>query len=170
MPGGRPLRFTEELRGKYLTLLSAGVGRRESARRVGMSPRQVAAHRQADEEFRADCEEAEASANEPVVHALYEAASRGEPWAVKLWLTNRDSGNWRERVEVDQKVSGTVNLEAPGIADVLALGQVLEARRLELGAGNAEVSEPGVLDADSWEAEAPNAEVGPEAAEDGGKP
>lgn len=152
MPGGRPVKFTPELQRDYLTLLSAGHGRRESAGLVGMSHRQVAAWRQSDEAFRKECEEAEAEANEPVVGALYAAAKRGEPWAVKLWLTNRDSGNWQERVQVDQTVTGTLNIEAPTVADILGLAGVLEERRLEIG--------PGAVDAESWEdSDAGSAEV-----------
>lgn len=147
---GKPgaTKFTEEARVAYLALLTVGTGRRDAARQVGVSPRQVAAVRQTDEEFRLLCEDAEAEANEPVVLALHRAAKAGEAWAVKLWLTNRDAGNWRDKVDVDQHVSGTVNLEAPGVADILELGKALDARRadLELGTGSAEV-----IDAESWE-------------------
>lgn len=143
-----PTKFTEEARVAYLALLSAGVGRRDAARQVGVSPRQVAAVRQTDEGFRELCEDAEADANEPVVLALHRAAKNGEQWAVKLWLTNRDAGNWRDKVDVDQHVSGTVNLETPGLADIIKLGKELDARRadLELGTGSEEV-----IDVESWE-------------------
>lgn len=144
---GTASKFTEDVRVAYLALLAAGVGRRDAARQVGLTPRHVAAVRQADEEFRLACEDAEAEANEPVVLALHRAAKAGEAWAVKLWLTNRDAGNWRDKVDVDQTVRGSVTLEAPGLAEIAALGAALDARRLELEPGSAEV-----LDVESWEA------------------
>lgn len=134
---GRPPKFDEEKRSQYVALLAAGIGRHEAARQLDVSPRTVAFWRAGVDEFREACEEAESVASEPVERALYEAAKRGEPWAVKMWLTNRTKGRWHDEQKVAVEVSGEVKVE-PGqqMAQILELSDRLRARRLELEAGD----------------------------------
>lgn len=133
---GRPVTFDAEKRAAYVALLRVGLGKLAAARECGVSNRTVLDWRKGDADFRAACEEAEDEANEPVERALYEAAGRGEPWAVKLWLTNRAGGRWQEKAQVE--ISGRVEsvIEAgPLLADVSRFAAELASRRAALEVG-----------------------------------
>lgn len=151
-----PVKFDEEARRRYLEALRLGHGRHWSARHVGVSPRTVARYVAADRAFAEECGTAEEEAAEPVEAKLYEQATAGEPWAVKLWLERRLSARWgapAQRVEVEH--GGTVRHEVeagPGLARVAALeAQLLERR--------AALEEAGVIDVESEEVWPENADT-----------
>lgn len=143
-----PNKFGPEVRERYLDLLRAGHGRLSACRAVGIHPDTMRRFSRHSEEFRAAVADAEEEAAEPVEAKLYEAATAGEPWAVKEWLSKRATARWGDpahRVQVD--VSGTVEhrLEVgPGTAAgavaaarVAALVAELEERRDALAAAGA---------------------------------
>jgi hypothetical protein len=111
----------------FLKAISQGVLRFEAARRANTTVANVKRHLKADPEFAAAFDDAQLEASEPVENVLYDAAKRGEPWAVTKWLAARDKERWAEPTKsVEVKHSGTVQLE-PGQTALSAVGALIEA-------------------------------------------
>lgn len=134
MPG-----FGESEKRSYVALVRAGSGLVRSARRLGVSPATVRAARKSDAVFDADVRDAQAEAAEPIEDVLYEAAQRGEPWAVQMWLKGALRERWSDKLEVAVEHSGTVEIEAGTRLEGIARLQSELARRAS------------ALEARSWE-------------------
>lgn len=151
-----PIKFTRELKDRYLLLLRQGHGRYESARLVGISSGTVLRHVKADGVFRAATAAAELEAIEPIERKLYESARDGEPWAVKMVLERRDPDRWKDtsRATVQVQHSGTVahvHLEGPPLSRIESLRQELEQRRHQLEAPDTELTALDIPESDTEE-------------------
>jgi AcrR family transcriptional regulator len=124
--------FTHELKTQYCHLIASGKLRYDAAKRTGVSLATVKRHYETDAVFRDAVDDAQDQANEPVENALYEAAVRGEPWAVKEWLSKRDRARWGEDKTLTVTHQGALTLNEGGVLpSVQALVERLQARQLE---------------------------------------
>lgn len=130
----RAHRFDDVARDRFLTLVRAGARLGVAASQVGFNMDTVRRARKADPLFDALVLEAEEDAAEPVEQALYDAAVKGEPWAVKLWLANRsqrykrgEDGRGEQGPQVVVDLSGMV-VAGKGGEMIPELERRLEAR------------------------------------------
>jgi hypothetical protein len=123
----------------YVALIRRGGGLMKAARDLKISYAAVKAARRADPEFDTAVVEALEEAAEPIELVLYEAASRGEPWAVQMWLKARmkDRGYGEQPVKAELTVSGGVEIEAGArLAGIRALELRLAERQRALESGD----------------------------------
>lgn len=134
VPAGKT--FGDVEKKAYVALVRSGGGLSRSAKKLGWTMRTVDVARKADPEFAEDVRMALEEASEPVEDVLYEAALRGEPWAVQMWLKGRLRERWSDKIEVGVEVSGTVEIEAgKRLEGIARLQEVLAQRAAELGPG-----------------------------------
>jgi hypothetical protein len=132
MPAGKA--FGAREKELYIKLVLSGRGILSAAKTLGFSGRTVSAARKADPEFDQDIRDALDTAAEPVEEVLLEAAQRGEPWAVQMFLRGRLRERWSEKVDVSVQHGGQVEIEAGARLEGIArLQAALAARSLELG-------------------------------------
>lgn len=135
-----PVKFDDAARAVFLTVVRAGGTRSEAAIAVGISTSTV---RQAikmglDEHgqplpgtFAEDLKEVELACVEKIEHKLYEAAEKGEPWAVQMWLKGKAKDTWADKpgplVQVNNlTVAGT---PAERLDTIARLGGELDRRK-----------------------------------------
>lgn len=82
---------------RYLGELRTGEGRSRAARAVGLDPRQVGVILSERQDLVEEVETAEQEMTDRVEAVLAEAALKGEPWAVVLWLKKRAAPRWGDR-------------------------------------------------------------------------
>lgn len=87
-------KFNPLSRDRYLGCLRAGMRRGEAARAAGVSRQTIYHAQQRDEQFAADCLQAEADGCEVVESYLLEACKDLDVSAIKFYLTNRNPGRW----------------------------------------------------------------------------
>lgn len=140
---GEPVKFNFARQAEYLELLNDGEGRMSAAKRVGMTPQAISAHKRAHPKFVAEQERAEIDGaqkrNARMVDALYTSGLQGNVTAQQVWLYNRDPENWCDMrsinarvsydVQVEQRVTHTIDFAEParlgGVLGVLGeLGQI----------------------------------------------
>jgi len=99
-------KFDETAQAVFLAVVKQGLTRAEAAERAGVSTATVRAtikmgldeHGQPREgTFAYDLKEIELDQLERVESKLYEAALRGEPWAVQMWLKGKARDTWAEK-------------------------------------------------------------------------
>jgi AcrR family transcriptional regulator len=123
--------FTRELQTQYVQLVASGKLRYKAAEAVGVTLPTIKRHYETDAVFRDAVDDAQEQANEPVENALYEAAVRGEPWAVKEWLSKRDRARWGDDKSLTITHQGALTLNEGGVLPtVQALVERLQARQL----------------------------------------
>jgi len=132
---GVPHRLDDSVRSQYLNLLRTGVRRHAAARSLNVHPDTVRNARRRDPSFDEDCVLAEQEAVESIENELWEAATeRKEPWAIQMLLKQLDPDRWKEKKQLDVKVSGVVELD-PGVLleRVMELQGRLKERAIERG-------------------------------------
>lgn len=125
-------RVTPDELAKFLEWVRKGEGLHKAARRLGVPYKAVEVAREAFPEFDEAVRLAEVEAAEPVETVLYQAALRGEPWAVTKWLEQRSKERWSQKTET----SVTVKVEhevGPRLARIGELRAELEKRRAAVG-------------------------------------
>lgn len=112
----------------FVELIRRGVLKYDAATRLGVSVPQIEYAVRNDPDFRADLEDAQREATEPVENALYEAAKAGEPWANKFWLAHADPVKWGDKpkqITITHELDGTALLQS-----VAGIREELETRRM----------------------------------------
>lgn len=92
-----PMKFTAEVRARFLDRLREGVRRGKAARSVGVDPSTVRRYAQRVPEFADEMRLAEDEAHEEVEDALFLAAKSGNVTAMIFYLTNRQPDRWADR-------------------------------------------------------------------------
>ena len=103
---GKPYKFDELKRTRYLELLATGSRRGIAARTVGVTPKCVWDYRRQHTKFRKAESMAEMEANEQVEDALFQAAISGNVVACQVWLYNRQPDRWMDKRNLAAQISG----------------------------------------------------------------
>jgi hypothetical protein len=120
---GRPKKITEEKEKHLLTLLQAGMTKREACAVCGISPRTLERYQADSGAFVASIEKAEAEAAAAAVLAVRKALQAGTWTAAAWWLERRRPQEWGkvERVEASGPGGGPIQHEHHGQVDIKLL-------------------------------------------------
>jgi hypothetical protein len=127
-PARKPYKFDDVKKAQYLECLRQGMRRGKASRAVGVTRMTVWSAEQADHEFAAACERAEADACEAIEDALWNKARGGDTTSMIFYLTNRAKERWQDRRNLTVK-------SAPVVEELVAQKAKELAERLSLAYG-----------------------------------
>jgi len=147
MPKGGTIKFTHEVRLKYLQSLREGNLKNESARIAGVSYKTVCRHRKDDDGFREDEAFAMDEALEGIEKILYEMALERDLGAIDRWLRAHKKSTYgtQATVTIDATDNAVEMSAMQALAKVSELQQTLEERRGRL------LESGDIIDAESEE-------------------
>jgi Transposase len=110
--GGRPSRYSPEMRKAICEVLRVGVTRACAARHAGVSDDTLRAWMERHAEFAEAVEKAEADCEARMTARLYQEATReGGDWRAALaWLKCRRPAEWGDKVEVAGADGGPIEI------------------------------------------------------------
>ena len=126
-----PIKFTEDVRERYLGMLRTGTLKFAAAKRVGVGYRTVQRYRAADPEFKELEELAMLEAVEGIEAVVYELGMAGDLKAAEMWLKAHRSSVYgaKAQIVVDATDNAVEMSRNEAIARVAAAQSQIEARR-----------------------------------------
>lgn len=136
---------TIEAHSMFLDLVAEGVPEQNAAFEVGWTPRQMHGYLQ-DKTYAELVIAARDRADGTIEQVVFNKAKEGSPWAVQMYLFNRQPGRWKgntQRIEVTSTKVGTAEMATAVREGILAVLSSVGPRELQ--------ALPPVIEATSWE-------------------